>query len=54
MSKSRIEIQVNEFKNNNNLALVGSWVKFRDINDKIIKEKFFKKIHLIFMLTTIK
>ena len=43
MSKTRIEIQVNEFKNNNNLALVGSWVKFRDINDKIIKEKFFKK-----------
>jgi len=43
MFKTRIEIQVNEFKKNNNLALVGSWIKFRNINGKAIKENFFKK-----------
>lgn len=43
MLPTRIEKQVNEFENNNNLALVGSWVKFKDINNKIIKEKFYKK-----------
>jgi glycosyltransferase involved in cell wall biosynthesis len=43
MFQERIEKQVNEFKMNNNLALVGSWVKFRDINGETIKYKFFKK-----------
>ena len=45
MSSTRIEKQVNEFLKNKNLALVGSWVRYRDINSKIIKERFYKKIH---------
>ena len=43
MEDSRIEKQVNEFKNNEKLALVGTWIRFKDIDDKIISEPFYNK-----------
>ena len=42
MISDRIEKQVNEFIANKKLALVGSWIKFKNTKGEIIPKKFFE------------
>tara|TARA_B100001123_G_scaffold199503_1_gene226778 strand:+ start:777 stop:1634 length:858 start_codon:yes stop_codon:yes gene_type:complete len=44
MSNNRIEKQVNEFLMNENLALIGSWIKYKNTEGKVIREKFYDRI----------
>ena len=44
MTNNRIEKQVKEFLKNSNLGLLGSWVKFKDVNGKTIKKSSINKV----------